>query len=377
MNLPGKIFQALLILPSYLVRRDAKLIAYADNNLNSSIYLFRYAAKRDDGYRHVYLTPLDDVQKRLRSEGFNVVKRWSLSGIYTAFRAGTYVISSSKGQINNPLSRHALIINLWHGISVKKIGLMTYKSPEKLARKSKEFSAFDMVPSTSPLTQRCFMQAFGKTPEETPILGEPRNDFLVQNKPQRNTRYLAEYVSVELSAYRKILGYLPTWRDYGKWNDGIDYEMLNQQLASNNDLLIIKPHPKDENFLGFENLSNIKLAERHGGWQDAYEILVGLDVLITDYSSLAYEFVLMERPVILYTPDFEKFLQGRELWISYDEIAPSDRVESFTELQQAVRTALKQTALSPKYLQSLDKLHTIKDGSSCEKVYTAIKEMLR
>ena len=373
----ARLLQALLILPSYVVPRNKKLIAYADNNLNSSIYLFRHAARQHDGYRHVYLTPLEDVYQALKSEGYDVSRRWSASGIYTAFRAKTYVVSSSKGQINNPLSRHAMIINLWHGISVKKIGLMTYRSPEKLARKAKEFSAFSMVPSTSPLTQHCFMQAFGKTAEETPILGEPRNDFLVQNRSKRNTRHLASYVSVELHKYRKIIGYLPTWRDYGRWDDGIDHETLNRQLASKNDLLIIKPHPKDENFRHFQDLSHIKLATRQGGWQDAYEILVGLDVLITDYSSLAYEFVLLERPVILYTPDFDRFLQDRELWISYDEIAPAERIENFTELQRELSSALEDGTLGAKYWRSVEKLHTVKDGSSCEKVYTAIKSMLR
>ena len=377
MKFIAKLFQALLILPSYIIPRNKKLIAYADNNLNSSIYLFRYAAKQHDGYRHIYLTPLEDVYQNLKRNGYNVAKRWSISGIYAAFRAKTYVISSSKGQINNPLSRHALIINLWHGISVKKIGLMTYQSPEKLARKAKEFGAFNMIPSTSPLTQQCFMQAFGKTAEETPILGEPRNDFLVQNKSQRNIAYLEDYVPVDLQGYRKIVGYLPTWRDYGRWDDEIDYAALNDQLASKNDLLIIKPNPKDENFLGFEDLSHIKLAKRQGGWQDAYEILVGLDALITDYSSLAYEYILMERPVILYTPDFDRFLQERELWISYEDIAPTKRVESFVELQQELNSALDGATYASQYWQSLDKLHEVRDGSSCEKVYGAIKTLLK
>jgi len=376
MKIIAQLFQLLFLCASYIVPRNKKLIVYADNNLNSSIYLFRYAAMLDDGYSHIYLTPYEDVFATLKNDGFKVARRWSVYGAYVAFRAKTYVISSSKGQINNPLSRHANLINLWHGISVKKIGLMTYRSEEKRHRKRKEFSAFNIIPSTSPLTQKCFMEAFGKTAAETPVLGEPRNDFLIANKAKRNTSFLNGYLEIDVDRHRKIIGYLPTWRDYGNWDDGIDYVQLNNQLASKNDLLIIKPHPKDRAFNHLKDMSNIKLVKLANGWQDAYEMLVGFDVLITDYSSLAYEYILLERPVILYTPDYEQFSQERELWIDYEEIAPAKQIFSFGELQQELEAAVEGCALSPEYWESLEKLHTIRDGSSCQKIYGVIKGML-
>lgn len=376
MRIIVQIFQLIFLCASYIVPRNKKLIIYADNSLNSSVYLFRYASSLGDDYSHVYITPYEDVFLKLRRDGFKVAKRWSVYGAYLAFRAQTYVISSSKGQINNPLSRHAYLINLWHGISVKKIGLMTYHSQEKLARKAEEFSAFKMVPSTSPLTQKCFMEAFGKTASETPVLGEPRNDFLIENKVKRNTEFLNFYLDVEASSYRKVIGYLPTWRDYGCWDDGIDYTQLNHRMALKNDLLIIKPHPKDTTFDHLEAMSNIKVVRSKDGWQDAYEILIALDVLITDYSSLAYEYILLERPVILYTPDYERFSEDREFWIDYEEIAPANKISTFAELQAEIEVATERAELSPRYQKSLEKLHTIRDGSSCEKIYGEIKAIL-
>lgn len=371
-----QLLQLLLLGASYIVPRNKKLIVYADNSLNSSIYLFRYAAMLGDGYTHVYITPYECIFSTLNDNGFKVARRWSVYGVYLAFRAKTYVISSSKGQINNPLSRHAYLINLWHGISVKKIGLMTYHSKEKLKRKMEEFSAFKMVPCTSPLTQKCFMEAFGRTAAETPVLGEPRNDFLIENKDKRNAGFLNAYLNVEADSYRKIIGYLPTWRDYGCWDDGIDYEQLNHQMCLKNDLLIIKPHPKDTTFDQLGEMSNIKLIKPEDGWQDAYEMLVGLDVLITDYSSLAYEYILLERPVVLYTPDYERFLKDRDFWIDYEEIAPANRISTFSELQAEIEVATERGELAPIYKKSLEKLHTIRDGSSCEKIYGEIKGIL-
>ena len=122
------------------------------------------------------------MARQLRAEGLKVASQPSFYALYVAFRAKTYIISSTRRQISVPLSRHANVINLWHGISVKKIGMMNVRSAKQLEMKRKEFSAIKLIPSTSPLTQQCFMQAFDKTQAETPIMGEPRNDFLIQNK---------------------------------------------------------------------------------------------------------------------------------------------------------------------------------------------------
>jgi CDP-glycerol glycerophosphotransferase (TagB/SpsB family) len=361
---------------SRILPRNKKLFVYADNNLNSSIYLFCYASEQDDGFEHVYITPYEEVKKKLSSLGYKVALRWSLYGLYVALRASVYVVSSSKGQINNHLSKGAILINLWHGISVKKIGLMTYKENKKYQDKLKEFSEYKLIPSTSWLTQKCFMEAFAKSAEETPVWGEARNDFLVRHKGKINSDYLSRLLGLQCKDYRKIVGYFPTFRDYGLWDSGIDYDTLNSQLLENNDLLIIKPHPKDAVFNEVEDRSNIKIIKRSDGWQDAYEMLVGIDVLITDYSSLAYEYILLERPVILYTPDYDKYVTDRELWIEYMAIAPSKPVSTFQDLSEELNIALSGTQLPEKYFEVLENLHEVRDGSSCKKIYEGIKKLL-
>ena len=132
--------QLILLGLSYIVPRNSRLMVYADNNLNSSIYLFRYACRQKDGYTHVYITPYDEVAKTLKAEGLKVAQHSSIYAYFLAFRAKTYVVSSSKGQVNNLLSRHANIVNLWHGISVKKIGLLNSRSFLTLDEKRKEYT---------------------------------------------------------------------------------------------------------------------------------------------------------------------------------------------------------------------------------------------
>lgn len=83
----------------------------------------------------------------------------------------------------------------------------------------------------------------------------------------------------------------------------------------------------------------------------------------------------MERPVILYTPDYEWFSKGREFWIDYEEIAPANKIFTFVELQEEIIKATNMAPPSVKYLDSLDKLHTVRDGRSCKKIYSEIIEI--
>lgn len=370
-----QLFQTILLGLSYFIPRNKKLICYGDNNLNSSIYLARHASKQQDGYRNVYLTPYQSVIEMLSSEGVEAVKHKSIYGIFLAFRAGTYVISSSKGQVNSKLSRHAKIINLWHGISVKNIGALEFKSEEHRQEKLKKYAPFVLVPSTSKLTQKCFMAAFGKSEAQTPCLGEPRNDLLVRHRDSPTRKHFEKILSFDTSKFIKVICYMPTWRDYGSWDTGIDWTDLNKLMKTRGYLLIIKPHPKDPNFNELKEFSNIKIVKREAAWQDAYEILVGIDLLITDYSSVAFEFLLTHRPVILYTPDLERFQSSRNFWVDFLDMVPCEPLSSFKEMKASIIELLDNPEPREKYLQALNLLHEVQDGTSSEKIYDAIKEI--
>lgn len=370
-----QVFQSVLVCLSYIVPRDKHLICYADNNLNSSIYLIRFANDQNDQYKHVYLTPHKSVKKMLESEGISCEMHKSLKGIFHAFRANIYVISSSKGQVNSKLSRHAKIINLWHGISIKNIGALEFKNEKHRRQKLEKYASFRYVPSTSPFTQSCFMKAFGKNENQTPILGEPRNDLLVRTIKKTDRTKLSKYVDVDLASISKIISYMPTWRDYGDWDSNIDFRILNEKMINANALFLVKPHPKDKSLNSIKEFSNVRVVRRNDDWQDAYEILIATDILITDYSSLAYEFILTRRPIILYTPDLENFRSQRDFWVDFLEMAPSEPITDLGKLIPQIIQLLEHPEVDERYLQTLDLLHSVQDGTSSQRVYDLIKSI--
>ena len=105
-------------------------------------------------------------------------------------------------------------------------------------------------------------------------------------------------------------------------------------------------------------------------------MMCGADILITDYSSVAYEFLLTDRPVVLYAPDLERYTSSREFWCDYNEFSPATIDQNFSALIDRLEHYINQGAVESTYQQVKDKLHTIQDGTSSAKIYSHMMAQL-
>ena len=125
---------------------------------------------------------------------------------------------------------------------------------------------------------------------------------------------------------------MPTWRDSQRtiFIQSMDLERLNTILAAKNELLILKPHANVILTESIGNLSNIMLANPKS---DIYPVLPYTDVLITDYSSILYDWLLMEgKDVILYLYDYEEYVRERDFYYPFDENVVGAKASSFEDL---------------------------------------------
>lgn len=161
-------------------------------------------------------------------------------------------------------------------------------------------------------------QAFNVDKKKLLSLGFPRNDILVNNKKTINL--------FSEDKNNKFVVWLPTYRNHKKDKDTneacfpycvptitkkSEIEKLNKFLFENNEILIIKPHPaEDVSKLLSLNLSNIKiindkyLKEKN---ISLYELLASSNALITDYSSVYYDYLLTDKPIGIAAPDIEEY----------------------------------------------------------------------
>ena len=282
--------------------------------------------------------------KLLRSMNLPVVNFKSVKGIYLVLRAKYFFHHYGINQIDSRLQLGAIHLDFWHGTPLKKIRYDVVPKEktkrnflvEFLDKKSREY-----VSSTSEnLSRDILSKAFDVPIEQMMNYGYPRTDVLRLNKVE--TYSFAEKYSKELIPYfdecdkfSKVLLYMPTWRDddpdyFSKAK--IDFVSLNKKLEELNYVFFLKLHPLTKN-VDIEGFSNIKQIDND---VDIYPFLNYTDILITDYSSIYFDYLLTNKEIIFIPYDYENYVKNRELYFDYDKVTPGKKYYSFDDFIQDI-----------------------------------------
>jgi CDP-glycerol glycerophosphotransferase (TagB/SpsB family) len=199
------------------------------------------------------------------------------------------------------------------------------------------FHAPDYLLSTSRfISERCFAPAFRLPLERCLEFGYPRTDHLFEESSTTDAR---ARLGIGDDG-RQILGYFPTWRDDGfdfLGGTGFSFDQLNDALVEGNRLLLFKAHPNFGNLAPKNrSWSNIRVL---AGSEDLYQVLPACDVLITDYSSVAFDFLVLDRPIVYFVPDHDRYVQHRNVYFSFDEMAVGPVVTTSEALYEVARAA--------------------------------------
>ncbi|WP_245587879.1 CDP-glycerol glycerophosphotransferase family protein [Desulfovibrio inopinatus] len=276
-----------------------------------------------------------------------------------------------------PLMQRARTVQIWHGVPLKAIGFPEIKSssnmtPERAEYLKRGYSGYDAVISTSPFcTEQAFSRAFAA--HDFPTLGYPRNDVMFR-EPTRDDLFNVDVeLYAELKRFRKKGGktifYMPTFRDegYDPFHCGaIDLAALSHVAEANNAYVVLKLHPYVN--LNFKNLPPaIRVASSQS---DIYPLMGQCDVLLTDYSSIYFDFLLLDRPIIFYPFDFDRYItKNRALLFDYDSMTPGKKVSTFQDLLRSIEETLADaTDFSEERQQLCRKIFTHVDGKSAQRL---------
>jgi CDP-glycerol glycerophosphotransferase (TagB/SpsB family) len=330
--------------------RDRRLVAMGsplDRFADNSAYLFVHLSEHPTALQAVWISGSPEVVRRLRSRGYRAERRWSRRGVLAALRAGTYVYSGYRSDVNGWLCPGALTVSLWHGIPIKRIergvrpgeqhreGLLT-----RLATAGREAPPDVLLSTSDFVTTTCFSPAFGVPAERCWELGYPRTDHLLAS-PSNPPAALVwdEPAWRRLSSAGRVVGLFLTWRD-DRVDDAVD-EGLVRQLADtctrHGAVLTYKAH---FNVTPTAAPSNCVVLPADA---DLNAYLGLCDVLITDYSSAALDFLLMRRPVLYFMPDVEHYAATRGFTVD-----PMSLPGTVTLDARSLLTALESVLGSPR-----------------------------
>ncbi|MFT8871478.1 MAG: CDP-glycerol glycerophosphotransferase family protein [Sporolactobacillus sp.] len=228
-------------------------------------------------------------------------------------------------------------VQLWHAVGAfKTFGLGDRSVASRPLRARRRFVRvyrhFDKIAVGSDAMSRLFSSSFGLDDAHMLRTGVPRTDFFF-DRARAGRVFRAAH---RLSGGRKIILYAPTFRD---WHKQAELPFHMQEMAdrlSATHVLVLKFHPAVSRSLAFHAVNGfaVNCSDR-----SIQTLMLAADLLITDYSSLPFEFALLDRPILFFAYDLEDYAAKRGLVDDYREEIPGPLVCQTADLIAAVLAA--------------------------------------
>lgn len=318
-------------------------------NYNSS-YLFLYV-KEHCPEIHPYYVMNDDKKREELGEKYGkeyFLDGKTMAGIRKILSCKVWFTSTAPPLYGVGFRKKYVILNLWHGIPLKKIG-MEQKNLSWFTRKYYKYlfaDNYEGVVTTSSHLVHIMSRSFLVEPERIKVWGQPRNDVLFSSNSEG--KGLEEVFSGELPPYEKVVLYAPTFRDHEPTQlfpfQDMDRERLCQWLEEKKIFLCIRLHLYDQT--GYQWIQEL---DRTGSrirflnedrTVDIMEALKEFDLLITDYSSIYMDYLLTGKPVLFLPYDQEEYLKDRGMNFPYDQVTPGPKPKTFQEFLNSMEDLL-------------------------------------
>lgn len=312
---------------------------YSDNPK----YFFEYLVHSNEFKQKeklVWITADVRIKKYLEKNGYTVALSGTRASVHYISRASFIVTCCGSIDVGMPLFTRATFIELWHGVALKKIGFDAYDSTTQKFKYVKRLlgritslyhptfynkNAFILSPSD--YTDTIHLSAFHKSPHQLLRYDQPRYDILRRRVPHCNSTIK--------------VAYLPTHRT----EDGIisikalliELLMMSPLLEKFNIEVFVKMHYYNldavSDIVNKNTGKKIKFINADDRFFDLYRFLSVTDVLVTDYSSIYFDFMITGRPVIALVNDLDVYKEKeRDLYIDYEIFAFNGYLQSWKEV---------------------------------------------
>lgn len=394
-RLLGSLFLIPLYLFSLIVPRNSNIWIFGSwfgkRYSDGSRYVFEYIINNDSNIRPIWLTRDKKILKTLQRNGYEVYYTRSLKGYWYTCRASAAIFTVNITDINTLGASKLLKFQLWHGIPLKKIvyddhystesqkkrNQLLYKIKSALLPFKDVYDKWDAVASTSPLVSDIFKSAFKLESNQVFITGTPRADIIL-NKSLIEPKILTSNYNI-----KKRIGYFPTHRTNAQplsdFINSINSSKLLEFLEEQEAVLYIKMHYYNlKSHQHLVSCPRIVLLQEDKA-SDINYLLPWMDVLITDYSSVYYDYLLLDRPIVFTPFDLSDYMSSdRELYFDYASVAPGPKCNSWDEVAQQLELIFSGKDEYRSIRSTLKiQFHTFSDTNNSLRIVKTIKSLLK
>lgn len=301
-------------------------------SLTDSPYaIFKYLLNHPDfsHYTHIWALQDSNELKRIAEEykkynNIIFIKRNSKDYI-KALATSKYLINNSTFQSFFIPKENQTYINTWHGTPLKKMGFEIPGNPSASKNVLRNFLSADYLLSPNAHTTKMFTESYklegiyGGTILED---GYPRIDLTLNSDTNEVKKKIKKF-DLDLDEAKETILYAPTWKgnNVAKARNDMfqiisDMQKLRENVSTKYNILI-KVHPYlYETAKKYEEIADILVPDS----TDTNELLSIVDLLITDYSSIFFDYLVTGKPILYYMWDAESYSEERGSYFSLEEL---------------------------------------------------------
>ncbi len=307
-KVPRKAWSFLNIINRLIKKDEESIFIYSNLGYRDNIRaIFEYLIENNYNNEYKIIVSLDNYEYLNRLNMPNIKFVSNVKGIFSFFRCkycfycfGKYPVKPSRDQI---------VFNLWHGMPLKRVGNMV-KGYEKV-----DYNYFTHILCTSEFFRDIIKKSFNCDDSSIVICGQPRTDAMLHNHPPIKRReIIGRLLGFERRKTNVIL-WLPTYRE----NKGseldilskIQLERLNEMCISKNHTVLIKPHHlsslNTDNLKDYKGIKVITDERLEYLGINFYSVIRFSECLITDYSSVYFDYMLLDKPIGFAVSDISEY----------------------------------------------------------------------
>ncbi|WP_167578648.1 bifunctional glycosyltransferase/CDP-glycerol:glycerophosphate glycerophosphotransferase [Jeotgalibacillus proteolyticus] len=297
------------------------------------------------------------------------VKRNSMKHFYYLVRSKFWVDNQGLAHLA-PKRKDQVYLQTWHGTPLKKMGFDQKKRPDRneIAKLKRQTDAWDYFVSPNAYSTKIFRRAF-RYHGEILETGYPRNDLLLNTDENYSIEMKKRF---DIPVDKKLILFAPTFRDWDEnsYQKAIsDIHVLSQKINEETVILLRLHYLLSSKISQTDLPKNVINLSEHEDIQDLYKIS---DILITDYSSVMFDFAILQRPIILYCYDLEQYQSRRGMYLELEQEGPGPLCTNLDEVIYYISNPAALESYKKQYEKFHEVFSSLEDGAATRRVINKV-----
>lgn len=346
------------------IRTEENLILISANSRgynDSPRAIYEYMKKDPKYAQYRFVWAVDDVTQTI--EGAELVKADTWQYFKTALKAQYWITSVNIERGLHFKKKKTVFLNTWHGVAINEMGNAV------AGRTDFDWSDTDYICYSAENERPIYYRDFNARPESMIPTGLPRNDELYHVDPNK---VIEIKKNLNIPEDKKVILYAPTWRDsedFGKSyqiKPPIDCDVWKKAL-SDEYVVILRTHPYTNELMGvtFDDFFFDGTM-----YPRVNDLMMISDMLISDYSSIIFDYCVLERPVICFGYDYEAYAEKRGFYIDLETVIPSGIIRDETHLIEHIKSMDYEEQVAK--TKVMKENHVTYGGNATEQIVNAV-----